>query len=82
MNKILILFVLIAGFLNAQHQVGSTTLDEREVVDGLDVPWEIKWGPDSGDGENFLWVTERNGIVSRVNVDTGEKYIILDTETM
>ena len=53
MKHFLILFTLIGGFLNAQtHQVGSTTLEEREVVDGLDVPWEIKWGPDE-----FLWVT-------------------------
>jgi|TARA_B100000530_G_scaffold318267_1_gene249874 glucose/arabinose dehydrogenase len=73
MRNILMLFIFIGGFLNAQHQVGSTTLEEREVVDGLDVPWEIKWGPD-----NFLWVTERSGLVSRIDVETGEKYIILD----
>ena len=47
MKKISVLFMLIGSFLNAQIQVGSTTLEEREVVDGLDVPWEIKWGPDS-----------------------------------
>ena len=70
--------MLIGGFLNAQIQVGSTTLEEREVVDGLDVPWEIKWGPDSGNGADFLWVTERSGIVSRINVANGEKHIILD----
>ena len=78
MKKISILFILIGGFLNAQIQVGSTTLEEREVVDGLDVPWEIKWGPDSGNGADFLWVTERSGIVSRINVANGEKHIILD----
>ena len=66
MKNFLIIIMLIGGFLNAQHQVGSTTLDEREVVGDLDVPWEIKWGPD-----NFLWVTERSWIVSRINVDTG-----------
>ena len=63
--------------LNAQIQIGSTTLEEREVVNGLDVPWEIKWGPD-----NFLWVTERSGIVSRVDVQTGEKYVILDIQNV
>ena len=41
------LCIFIGGFLNAQHQVGSTTLEEREIVNGLDVPWEIKWGPDN-----------------------------------
>ena len=81
MKNFLILILLITGFLNAQIQVGSTTLDEREVVDGLDVPWEIKWGPDSGVDEDFLWVTERSGLVSRINVATGEKHVILDIES-
>jgi glucose/arabinose dehydrogenase len=37
------------------------------------VPWEIKWGPD-----NHIWVTERSGQISRVNVETGEQYPILN----
>lgn len=81
MKNILILALLTLGFINAQVQVGSTILQEREVVDGLDVPWEIKWGPDSGNGEDFLWVTERPGIVSRINVETGQKYVILDIQS-
>ena len=81
MKNFLILILLITGFVNAQIQVGSTILDEREVVNGLDVPWEIKWGPDSGFGEDFLWVTERSGLVSRINVETGEKHVILDIES-
>ena len=28
--------------------------------------------------DNFFWVTERSGIVSRVNVETGEQHIILN----
>ena len=35
-------------------------------------PWEIKWGPD-----DHIWMTQRNGIVSRVNVETGQESIIL-----
>ncbi len=77
MKKITILIILIGGFLNAQVQVGSTTLEEREVVNGLDVPWEIKWGPD-----DFLWITERSGLVSRINVETGEKHVILNIESV
>ena len=74
--KNLIFFLTITLLTNsifAQVQVGNTILSEREVIGGLDVPWEIKWGPD-----NFLWVTERSGIVSRVNVETGEQHIILN----
>jgi glucose/arabinose dehydrogenase len=80
MKNILLLAFLTIGFINAQIQVGSTILQEREVVNGLDVPWEIKWGPDSNGDEDFLWVTERSGIISRINVETGEKHVILDIQ--
>ena len=74
MKKYLILLfaTFVSTYTFAQIQVGNTTLTEREVIGGLDVPWEIKWGPD-----NHIWVTERSGIVSRVNVETGEQFIIL-----
>ena len=39
------------------------------IISTLSVPWEILWGPD-----NFLWITERNGNISRLNPDTGEKF--------
>lgn len=74
----LALSLIISHFSLAQtHTVGNTTLTEREVVGNLDVPWEIKWGPD-----NHLWITERDGIVSRVNVETGDKYVILDLSSV
>jgi aldose sugar dehydrogenase len=44
----------------------------RTVADKLDVPWEILWGSD-----NWLWITERKGIVSRINPENGEKKVIL-----
>lgn len=61
----------------AQVTVGNTTLEVREVIGGLDIPWEIKWGHD-----NFIWMTERPGIVSRIDVETGEKNVILDIENI
>lgn len=36
------------------------------VASGISIPWEILWGPD-----NFIWMTERNGRISRVNPKTG-----------
>ncbi|MGX5819380.1 PQQ-dependent sugar dehydrogenase [Chitinophaga lutea] len=40
----------------------------RIVVDkGISRPWEILWGPD-----DFIWMTERGGRISRVNPKTGE----------
>lgn len=42
--------------------------DDIRVVQGTGIsrPWEILWGPD-----NFIWMTERNGKVSRVDPKTG-----------
>ena len=69
----LVSFISINAF--AQITVGNTTLQEREVIGNLNIPWEIKWGYDG-----FIWMTERPGIVSRVNVETGEKNVILDIQ--
>lgn len=51
----------------------NDTLEVSTLINNLDVPWEILWGPD-----NFIWMTERGGTVSRVNPDTGQKTEILD----
>ena len=45
---------------------GSVTIKDSVIVQGLNFPWEILWGPD-----NFIWMTERGGKVSRVNPATG-----------
>jgi glucose/arabinose dehydrogenase len=45
---------------------GSADLRETVLVQGLNFPWEILWGPD-----NFIWMTERGGKISRVNPGTG-----------
>lgn len=78
MKTILSFLLLITLSINSVFSqdiitVGNTELEVREVTSGLDVPWEMKWGPDG-----FLWITERDGLVSRINVDTGEKNVILD----
>jgi len=59
MSKYIFTIILSLFFINssiAQTHVldQGTVLSEREVVNGLDVPWEIKWGPD-----NHIWVIER-----------------------
>ena len=83
-KSILILTTMCLGIapLFAQITIGNTTLTEREVINNLDVPWEIKWGPD-----DHIWVTERGsyssqqppiGFVSRINVENGTKHVVLD----
>ena len=71
----LVIFLSSSIDISAQVSVGNTTLTEREVIGNLNIPWEIKWGYDG-----FIWMTERPGIVSRVNVESGEKIVILDIQ--
>lgn len=45
---------------------GSAVIKDSVIIQGLNYPWEILWGPD-----NFIWMTERGGKISRVNPSTG-----------
>ena len=45
---------------------GAVEITDKVIVSNLNFPWEIVWGPD-----NFIWMTERGGRVSRVNPTTG-----------
>lgn len=60
----------------AQLTVGGTTLDIDTIVSGLNVPWEVLYGPDGK-----LWMTEREGIISRVDIATGNKEVLLDIQS-
>lgn len=73
-----IAFCLSCGWSLAQSQItiGSTTLQVDTLSSGLDIPWEILWGPD-----NFIWMTERRGRVSRVNPQTGQVTVILNHQS-
>ncbi|GAA4377750.1 PQQ-dependent sugar dehydrogenase [Hymenobacter koreensis] len=51
----------------ATYPVGATTVTLSNLTTGLDTPWELLWGPD-----NFLWMTERGGRISRINPTTGQ----------
>jgi len=70
-----ILFISISFSLHSQIQLEETTVDSSTIIYGLDIPWEIQWGPD-----NWIWTTERFGRVSRINPVTGEQVIILDIQ--
>jgi glucose/arabinose dehydrogenase len=47
--------------------VGTSTVTASVLATNLDIVWELAWGPD-----NFLWMTERSGRISRVNPTTGQ----------
>lgn len=53
----------------------TTTLTEREVAVGIQVPWEMTWGPD-----DHIWVTERRGQVLRINPENGNIETILNIQ--
>jgi PQQ-dependent dehydrogenase (s-GDH family) len=42
-------------------------IKDSVIVSNLNFPWEILWGPD-----NFIWMTERGGRISRVDPLTGQ----------
>lgn len=57
----------------------AVTIKDSAIVTGLNFPWEILWGHD-----NFIWMTERGGKISRINPATGTVsllHIITDVVT-
>ena len=50
---------------------GSVSIKDSVLVQGLNYPWEILWGPD-----NYIWMTERGGKISRVNPTTGSVKLV------
>jgi len=70
-------FSIAAIILSCGKGSGSTTPDVPDPLDSVTIaskiltenlshPWEILWGPD-----NFIWMTERAGRISRINPATG-----------
>lgn len=69
---ILILTVLFSFQFTAKTQ---PVLNTKVIATNLDTPWEILWGPD-----DFIWVTERHGKISRVNPTTREIFEVIRIE--
>ena len=66
MKKIFTFLLLLAtSFLQAQ------TFTRSELPTSLTTPWEILWGPD-----NFLWVSDSGGRVSRIDPVTGNQQTV------
>ncbi len=73
---IISLFAFLVLQINSSAQsvqLDSTELSVNTVIDGIDIPWEITWGPD-----DYIWMTERFGRISRVNPETGDQQVLLD----
>ena len=52
--------------------VGPATVSASALATNLNTIWELAWGPD-----NFLWMTERRGRISRVDPATGQVLPVL-----
>ena len=60
----LVFFILISCESKSQF---TDEFIAKDLATGLDTPWEILWGPD-----DYIWMTERYGRISRVNPNNGE----------
>jgi glucose/arabinose dehydrogenase len=56
---------------NDSKQSTTGNLHTRVLNNQLNFPWEILWGPD-----NYIWFTEREGRVKRMNPQTGETTLV------
>lgn len=70
---LILIFFGIHNLAKPQVMLEQTVVDTSTVIYGLDIPWELQWGPD-----DRLWVTERFGRVSRIDPQTGTQDVILD----
>ncbi len=72
---VLLLIVSTSSFAQTQWDIDGTLLNEYDLVTGLQIPWDIQWGPD-----DMLWSTTRPGDVVRINPETGSYEVILELD--
>lgn len=74
-KKLLVISALMAiqsSFAQTNQLIGSTMVTIDTLSTDVQIPWEIKVM------DNYLWVTERAGKVSRINLQTGVKSELLN----
>ncbi|HRE51174.1 MAG TPA: PQQ-dependent sugar dehydrogenase [Flavitalea sp.] len=52
--------------------IDSGGVSATSLVKGLEVPWELLWGPD-----NWIWFSEQDGKISKLNPTTGETKLLV-----
>ncbi len=73
MKVVTSVLLLLTASLIASLQIilETTVLNERVVVNDLDIPWDMTYGPDG-----YVWYTELSGKISRLNIETDEVQLI------
>lgn len=66
LHRIVYVYLLIT-ICGCETNIAQESYTTKAVASNLNTPWEILWGPD-----NYIWMTERYGRISRVNPETGE----------
>ena len=79
MNRLLSLFAAFILFATATAQttwnLEETVLTEYDLVTGVNIPWELLWGPD-----DMLWCTTRHGDVLHIDPVTGAYQTVLSLD--
>lgn len=79
-NLLLLALAVVLSAFRLQGQtwdIEGTEVTEYDLVSGIDLPWELAWGPD-----NFLWATSRQGEVWRIDPATGAYTVVLSLDVM
>lgn len=73
------LVLLLAACVAGMHHsiVAQSAFSFRTAYTGLSIPWEIEFARDG-----TLWMTERNGLLSRVDLNTEERTVLLDLRSI
>lgn len=56
-----------------EPNIDTVEVFTETIISGLDVPWEIAWGPD-----DWIWYTEQDGRISKLNPETGETKVLVE----
>lgn len=64
--------ILLSAFAFTYQACSQDDYEFRNVATGLRTPWEILWGPD-----DYIWATEREGKILRINPESGEKQLLI-----
>jgi glucose/arabinose dehydrogenase len=68
-----LLGLLFFSYGYSQYTVGNTSVDTLILATNLSTPWDVIYTEDSS-----IWFTERPGRVSRIDLSTGQRTIVLD----